>query len=130
MDCHSPDMTRMPIYSDLPIAKQLIEKDIKEASQRFVLTKKTYSGEESFTPLMLARLEKIINHKQMPPALYLSMHWKDSLNQEESSKILAWIKNEKASHPWSKESAQKHKGEPIQPLPLVSDLDLNKGCTR
>ena len=56
VDCHSPGMTRMPFYAELPIAKQLMEKDIEQASARLILSQKLYSGEESFTPLMLARL--------------------------------------------------------------------------
>ena len=110
VDCHSPNMTRMPIYSNLPIAKQLMEKDIKDARQRFVLDKKNYSGEVSFTPLMLARLENVINNNQMPPALYLSMHWNESLNQDERTTVLEWIKSERANQPWSKDSAKKIKG--------------------
>ena len=39
VDCHSPGMTRMPIYSELPIAKQLMAKDIEEASARLLLSK-------------------------------------------------------------------------------------------
>ncbi|BCG63852.1 MAG: cytochrome c peroxidase [Methyloprofundus sp.] len=126
VDCHSPNMTRMPIYANLPIAKQLIEKDIKEARQRFILNKNNYSGEESFSPLMLARLENVINNKKMPPALYLSMHWSDSLNSEERTQILNWIKSERAIYPWSKDTVQKNKAEPVQPLPLTTDLDDNK----
>ena len=46
VDCHSPGMTRMPIYSELPIAKQLMARDIEEASARLLLSKQVYSGEE------------------------------------------------------------------------------------
>ncbi|WP_020157279.1 heme-binding domain-containing protein [Methylobacter marinus] len=66
VDCHSPGMTRMPIYSDLPIAKQLMERDVEEAGDRLVLSKQVYSGEQTFTPLMLARLENVIRNDSMP----------------------------------------------------------------
>ena len=66
VDCHSPGMTRTPIYSDFPIAKQLMAKDIGEAGERLIITQKHYSGEESFSPLMLARLEQVIRNNSMP----------------------------------------------------------------
>lgn len=74
VDCHSPGMTRMPIYANFPIAKTLLAKDIENATQRFVLNKEIYSGETPPTPLMLARLESVIRSNDMPPNLYLSMH--------------------------------------------------------
>lgn len=38
VDCHSPGMTRMPIYAEFPIAKQLMAKDIEKASARLMLS--------------------------------------------------------------------------------------------
>jgi len=126
VDCHSPGMTRMPIYSDLPIAKQLIEHDINKARARFVLDKAIYSGEKSFTPLMLARLEQVINNNTMPPSLYLAMHWGNGLSVNEREVIRTWISDERANSSWSNESSQQHKGEPVQPLPLTADLNSEK----
>lgn len=126
VDCHSPGMTRMPIYAQLPVAKQLMAKDIENASARLILSKALYSGEQRFSPLMLARLEGVIRHNSMPPALYLSMHWTDRLTTEESAAILNWIAEERTKSAWSIDAAQAQKGEPVQPLPLKLDLDPKK----
>jgi cytochrome c peroxidase len=126
VDCHSPGMTRMPIYATFPIAKQLMAKDIENASDRLVLSKQLYSGEHAFTPLMLARLEGVVRNKSMPPALYLSMHWTDNLNDDEQQLILDWISEERAKLPLSADSAKNLKGEPVQPLPLKVDVDAEK----
>ncbi len=126
VDCHSPGMTRMPIYAQLPIAKQLMAKDIATASARLVLSKPLYSGEEKFTPLMLARLEGALLNNTMPPNLYLSMHWADSLSADEKQNILTWIAEERAASAWSADAASALKGEPVQPLPLKLDLDAKK----
>ncbi|MGR9088314.1 MAG: cytochrome c peroxidase [Gammaproteobacteria bacterium] len=126
VDCHSPGMTRMPIYSDLPIAKQLMAKDIEEAGARLVLTKPLYSGEQAFGPLMLARLENVLRNGSMPPPLYLSMHWTGHLSAGEKRILLAWIAEARAASPWSRESAEPFKGEPVQPLPLTVELDRDK----
>lgn len=126
VDCHSPGMLRKPIYSELPVAKQLMAKDIEEAGARLILSKEFYSGEAVFTPLMLARLENVVQNSTMPPTEYLLMHWRDNLTDDEKASILAWIAEERAKSPWSRDSAQSLKGEPVQPLPLKVDLDPDK----
>ncbi|WP_031435336.1 cytochrome c peroxidase [Methylomarinum vadi] len=126
VDCHSPGMTRMPIYADLPIAKQLMEQDIEQASARMVLSKKLYSGEESFSPLLLARMEHVVANASMPPPLYLLMHWEGKLTPDERDRILSWISEERSKLAWSKDSADVFKGEPVQPLPLTVELNEQK----
>lgn len=126
VDCHSPGMTRMPVYAKLPIAKQLMAQDISNASARLILSKALYSGEEKFTPLALARLEGAILNNSMPPHLYLSMHWAAKLTPEDKQTILAWIAEERALLPLSKDTTKALKGEPIQPLPLKVSVDPQK----
>lgn len=126
IDCHSPGMTRFPIYAKLPLAQQLMESDINNASSRFVLTKENYSGEATLSPLMLARLEGVIRNNSMPPNLYLSMHWNGRPNEIENRKLLAWIADEREKLAWSSDSAPTLKGEPIQPLPLKVTLNQRK----
>ncbi len=126
VDCHSPGMTRMPIYANLPIAKQLMEKDISNASARLILSKSLYSGEEKFTALDLGRLEAVLLNNSMPPHLYLSMHWTAKLTEDEKQTILAWISEERSKLIWSIDSSKDLKGEPIQPLPLKVAVDDKK----
>ena len=126
VDCHSPGMTRMPIYAKLPIAKQLMAKDIENASARLLLSKQLYSGETTFSPLMLARLEGVVRNNSMPPALYLSMHWTDSLTVDEKQTLLDWITEERTKLSWSQDSTPTLKGEPVEPLPLKVDLNAQK----
>ena len=126
VDCHSPGMTRMPIYANLPIAKQLMEKDISNASARLILSKSLYSGEEKFTALDLGRLEAVLLNNSMPPHLYLSMHWTAKLTEDEKQTILAWISEERSKLTWSIDSSKDLKGEPIQPLPLKVAVDDKK----
>jgi cytochrome c peroxidase len=126
IDCHSPGMTRFPIYSNLPVARQLMESDINNASSRFLVDKELYSGEASFTPLMLARLEGAIRNNSMPPNLYLSMHWNGRLSEAENSTLLAWIAEEREKLAWSQDAAPTLKGEPVHPLPLNVSLNQRK----
>lgn len=126
VDCHAPGMLRKPVYSDLPIATELMEHDIDRAQSRLVLTKKLFSGEQNFSPLQLARIEHAVRTDMMPPALYLTMHWAGRLSVEEKEEILAWINRERARLPWSKDAAPQFKSEPVQPLPRAVDLNQDK----
>ena len=126
VDCHAPGMLRKPIYSDLPIAKQLMEHDIDRARSRLVLSKKLFNGQESFTLLQLARIEHAVRSNMMPPALYLTMHWSKRLTSDERKTILDWLVRERAKSPWSKDAAPEFKGEPVQPLPLTTELNADK----
>lgn len=126
VDCHSPGMTRKPIYADLPIARQLMQHDIEAASTRFYLSREVYSGADKFTPVMLNRLEHAIRSDSMPPALYLSMHWTGALNNKEKQDILNWIRNERARQPGLNGIAAEFIAEPVQPLPLTVSLNPEK----
>ena len=126
VDCHSPGLTRMPIYAQLPIAKQLMASDIANASARLILSKAVYSGEETLSPLMLARIEGAITSNSMPPHLYLSMHWEGSLTADEKLSLLKWIDEEREKSPLSQDSTKALKAEPVQPLPLTVAIDPKK----
>ncbi|MDD2738652.1 MAG: cytochrome c peroxidase [Methylomonas lenta] len=126
VDCHAPGMLRKPFYADFPIAKQLMEKDMQQASARLSLSKELFSGETAFTPLQLTRLEYVVSNDSMPPTEYLLMHWTDSLTDDERKTILTWIAEQRAKSPWSQDAAAEFKGEPISPLPLQLKLDADK----
>ncbi len=126
VDCHAPGMLRKPFYADLPIAKQLMEKDIEQASARLVLTRPLLSGEQAFTPLMLARLEHVLLNDTMPPKLYLSMHWADILTADDKQNLLDWIAEERRTSAWNQEAAEAWRAEPVQPMPLTAALNQDK----
>jgi cytochrome c peroxidase len=126
VDCHAPGMARMPIYAQLPVAKQLMAHHIEMATERMILNKSLFNGDASFSPLLLARIEHVLRNDMMPPGLFLIMHWDGGLSDEERQTLLAWVAEERGKHPWSKDHAADLKGEPIQALPLQSAVDADK----
>jgi cytochrome c peroxidase len=100
--------------------------DIKNASARLILSKSIYSGEETLSPLMLARIEGAIRSNSMPPHLYLSMHWAGRLKADEKQSLLNWIAEEREKSPLSEDSTKALKAEPVQPLPLQVTVDPKK----
>jgi len=99
----------------------VMDRDIKNAQQRLVLSSEDYTGVLAFSPLMLARLEHVLLNNTMPPSLYLSMHWNAGLTSDKKEPIFTWIASERATHPWRKDAVAPYKGEPVQPLPNTSD---------
>ncbi len=126
VDCHAPGMARMPIYAQLPVAKQVMTQHIEMASERMILNPSLFSGETSFSPLLLARIEHVLRNGMMPPGLFLIMHWDGGLSNEERQTLLDWIAEERGKHSWSQEHAADLKGEPAQALPLQTTLDADK----
>ncbi len=126
MDCHTPSMSRFPIYTQFPIARQIIDDDIAAASRSILIKPEHYSGEESFTPGMLAQIEWVVASHSMPPLRYKLMHWDAGLTDEDAEAVLSWIRSERAESPLARPMADDLKGEPVQPLPQTVDLDRRK----
>jgi cytochrome c peroxidase len=126
VDCHSPEMTRRPLYASLPIARGMIEEDIQEAERRWGVSGSQYAGREPFALLDLARLESVIRDGSMPPASYKLMHWTAGLGAAEKERVLAWIRAERGGMEAAAEMAAALRGEPVQPLPREVALDPDK----
>ena len=93
-DCHSAQ-TKYPWYYQIPGINLLINSHIREARSHMDMAKGfPFSGHG--TPLEdLNELEKTIGKESMPPTYYKLFHKDSSLNNEEKSKVLNWIKNSK-----------------------------------
>ena len=89
-DCHS-SATRFPWYSDLPGAKQLIQKDVSEAKTHVDMTN-DFPFESHGTPKEdLEAIRDSVRDGSMPPFRYRIMHWGSGLNDEEKARVLDWI---------------------------------------
>lgn len=126
MDCHTPSMSRLPIYTQLPVAKQIIENDIAMASRHMTITPAHYSGKTPFSQNMLAKIEWVVISHAMPPLRYRLLHWDAGLTNEDAELILDWIRRERALRTAAAEMAPDFKGEPVQPLPRTVQLNARK----
>lgn len=93
-DCHSPNLGNYPFYFSLPVAKDIIQSDIKSAQQVFQISSEQLSGEKPLSAVQLAKLQRVIRDGSMPPARYVALHWNASLSRNESREILKWIGKE------------------------------------
>lgn len=113
IDCHSSE-TKLPFYANLPVAKQIIEKDIKAGIRRFDLSKDLQNPSE----LILARLEATALNGSMPPGRYKLMHWDAGLTEEEQEAMVEWVQDMRLRKTGSKEA--------IRPLPQVVKVNWSK----
>ena len=89
-DCHSA-LTRYPWYYRLPGAKQLIDRDIREAKKHLDMTR-DFPFEGHGTPAEdLEAIAETVKKSTMPPWRYRIMHRGSALTDSERRIILQWI---------------------------------------
>lgn len=91
-DCHGYNMTSYPLYFQLPIAKDVIARDIAEAQGAFQFTRANLTGEDPFSASDLAKVAMEISEGTMPPPRYKALHWNAGVDGEVRRQVLAYIK--------------------------------------
>lgn len=73
--CHTKN-SEMPFYANLPIAKQLMERDVRNAQRQFNISGMLENMQQGkpISDVDLAKLESVLEDGSMPPKLYLTMH--------------------------------------------------------
>lgn len=90
-DCHSNETT-YPWYHSLPVVKQFINDDIKEAKKHMDMSNDFPFQGHGNPPDDLNALAAAIDQNSMPPFRYRVLHWDSSLNSKEREVIFHWIK--------------------------------------
>ena len=89
-NCHS-ERTEWPVYSYLPGASWLLEKDVAEARSHMNLSRwAEYSNEQKKD--LLARIAAEVRRHEMPPARYTMLHPKARLSDIQIQEIYEWTK--------------------------------------
>ena len=89
-DCHS-SFTRTYWHSHLPIAKQMIERDIRDGRKHLDMSH-DFPFEGHGSPKEdLQAIAKTIERSDMPPMRYRLLHPKSKLTSSEEETILLWI---------------------------------------
>lgn len=94
-DCHSQS-PRLPWYHSLPLVRDLLESDMKEAKIHLDFSNDfPFKGHGS--PMEdLKAIGETIEDKSMPPFRYKIMHWNSGLSEEERKTVLKWINESQA----------------------------------
>lgn len=125
--CHTPSAD-LPFYASFPIAKQLMEYDIRLGYQSFNLepVRASLIEDKAVSQSDLNKIEWVMQHKTMPPTRYVALHWAGQVDEQERETLLGWIAQQRARHYASNEAAAEHRNEPIQPIPKALPVDAQK----
>lgn len=117
LDCHSPNAP-VPFYGSLPIAKDLLVKDIRNGNRYINLEKVCQELEKSsrISEVDLAKLEQSLINESMPVIQYSVLHWGNTFNKKEKSILSQWIREIRSNHYTTGLAAEQYTHEPIQPL--------------
>ena len=123
--CHTEN-SEMPFYANLPIAKQLMKKDVESGFRHFQFDEVLSSFEEGnqISDVALAKISGVLNDNSMPPKAYLSMHWRSNLSNDEKQTLRAWIKQEQKNK--QSLASSEYKYESVQPINADITVDDKK----
>jgi len=95
--CHVPGV-KPPFYAALPVAKTIIERDMKDGLRDFDLARgiAKASGGPVAEPV-LAKIEHVVSEGDMPPAPYVALHWNAAIGAGRREAVLTWIQDERAA---------------------------------
>lgn len=95
--CHVAGV-KPPFYATWPVAKTVIEKDMKEGLRTFDLGRGFAAAAAGPVPEpVLARIEREVKGGEMPPPPYVALHWNAALGAEKKGALLAWVGEERAA---------------------------------
>jgi cytochrome c peroxidase len=116
--CHTPS-AKLPFYATFPVAKQLMDYDIQLGYKSFNLTqiRDSLLNNAAAPQSDLNKIEWVMEHQTMPPTRYVALHWAGSMDQQERSTLLGWIKKQRLEHYATPDMAENRRNEPVQPIP-------------
>jgi len=88
-DCHTT-RTRFPWYYRMPLAKGMIDLDIRKARKALDLTGGFPFAGVGTTADHVSALRDVALDGSMPPFRYVVMHWSAKLTKAERDSIVAW----------------------------------------
>ncbi|MFN0118486.1 MAG: cytochrome c peroxidase [Elusimicrobiota bacterium] len=122
-DCHS-QKTKHPFYYKWPLAKKIIDNDVKNGRQRFNINE-MISSKENINTGLLKSLQEVLLQESMPPLRYKILHWSSSLTKREKEEFMDWLGKKLKDHT-GEQSSIILMNEPIQPIPEKINLDTRK----
>lgn len=127
--CHTKG-TDLPFYFKLPLANQIMGRDLAEGQRHFSFAPIVAAFQQGKPPSVeqLSRIEEVIVQNRMPPAAYLLMHPHAHLDEKQRADILKWVRDQRERYYATPGVAAAFRGEPIQPIPESVPVDWNKAA--
>lgn len=99
--CHVPG-TPAPYYAKWPLASRLLAADVALGLRRIDLLAELFPAQDArISEPALAKIEREITGKDMPPLRYLLVHWNSRLSASEKAALQDWLSQARVQyHPW------------------------------
>ena len=128
MSCHG-SKAELPFYAQFPIAKQLMEYDIRVGTSYVDYIAEFFPEEaRPVSEVALAKTEYVADHKTMPPPQYLIMYWNHFLTEADQEALREWIGTVRKAHYATPGISEELQAQVIQPLPQEVQVDARKAA--
>lgn len=94
--CHS-SKAQIPWYGSLPIAKQIIQRNIEEGREEIDLERVLFTPGKAPSAKALRHIHEEIENGKMPPFEYAALHWNAFLSKREKQVLYDWIHEQQGS---------------------------------
>lgn len=89
LDCHGS--SKMPWYHYLPIAKGIMDSDVKDAKKHLDMRNDFPFAGHGTPREDLQAIQESIENNEMPPLRYKIMHWSSGLSKKEQQMVKNWV---------------------------------------
>ena len=128
LSCHSSD-PKLPFYATLPVAGKIVMKDIDSGYRAYDIRPfmDALKVDGEFSPVDLAKIEKVVLDDRMPMPKYYLVHWGSSLTEAKREIVLGWILIERAEM-YADNLPESRAGEPVRPIDSALEVDEAKAA--
>ena len=128
LSCHSEN-PKVPFYAKLPVAGDIIMKDIDSGYRAFDMEKfiEDIKADADVNAVELAKVEKVVLDDRMPMPKYYLVHWGSSLTTAKREIVLDWVAAMR-TRIYDDGLTGDRANEPVRPIDLAIDYDAAKAA--
>ena len=126
LSCHVAE-PEMPFYANLPVAGNLVKRDIEEGYRAFDITPLVEALQAGTLPNVVdvAKVERVILDKSMPEAKYYLMHWGSQTTDAKAAIVAEWARDYRTAY-YNDGLVGERAAEPVRPIVAAPEVDESK----
>ena len=126
LSCHVAE-PEMPFYANVPVAGNLVKRDIEEGYRAFDITPLVEALQAGTMPSVVdvAKVESVILGKSMPEAKYYLMHWGSQTTDAKAAIVAEWARDYRTAY-YNDGLVGERAAEPVRPIVAAPEVDESK----
>ena len=126
LSCHIAE-PEMPFYVNVPVAGNLVKRDIEEGYRAFDITPLVEALQAGTLPSVVdvAKVERVILDKSMPEAKYYLMHWGSQTTDAKAAIVAEWARDYRTAY-YNDGLVGERAAEPVRPIVAAPEVDESK----